>query len=273
MTRAALVGWSRFIDAVGCRSLLAALSVMLLAAATPVCALDLPRLTAHVNDYASLLPSEDAQKLEARLSSFEAKTKHQFALLIVPNMGGLPLEDYSIKVAEAWRLGDKQRDDGLLMVVAQQERKMRIEVGYGLEGDIPDAIAARVVRDILRPAFQRGDYAYGIAAAFDQLIRAAGGDGEAPPQPVVHTQHPGGGSGFGGLPFFLVIVVLFVIMNAVTGGFSRRRRGYYGPMGGFGGGGFGGGGFGGFGGGGGGGGGGFSGGGGGFGGGGASGDW
>ena len=264
MTRALPSGWLR---------LAVALGVVLLAATAPAQALELPRLTAHVNDYASLLPSEEAQRLETRLSNFEAKTKHQFALLIVPNMGGLPIEEYAIKVAEAWRLGDKQRDDGLLMVVAQQERKMRIEVGYGLEGEIPDAIAARIVRDVLRPAFQRGQYAYGVAAAFDQLIRVAGGDGEAAPQQPVSQSRPHS-SGSGGIPFFLVIIVLFVIINLVTGGFSRRRRGFFGPIGGFGGGGFGGGGggFGGFGGGGGGG-GGFSGGGGGFGGGGASGDW
>jgi len=244
--------------------------LLMAAAVAPARAQDLPRLTAHVNDYAALLPSEDSQRLEARLRAFEAKTGHQFALLVVPSMGGLPLEEYSIKVAEAWRLGDKKRDDGLLMIIAQQDRKMRIEVGYGLEGDIPDAIAARVVRDVLRPAFQQGQYAYGIAAAFDQLIRAAGGDGEQPPQPVTQTRPHNSGSG--GLPFFLVIIAFFVIISLLKGG-SRRRRGFFGGMGGFGGG-LGGGGFGGFGGGGGGGGGGgFSGGGGGFGGGGASGDW
>jgi len=234
-----------------------------------------PTLRGHVNDYASLLPEDDARRLEARLARFQTKTGHQFALLIVPSLGGLPLEEYSLKAAEAWRLGDKARDDGLLMVIAQQDRKMRIEVGYGLEGDIPDAIASRVIREVLRPAFQRGSYAYGVAAAFDVLIRAAGGDGEEPPQAPVqprHTTHGGGG----GIPFFLIVVVLFAIVNVLSRGSGRRRSGYFGPTGGFGGGGFGGGGFGGggFGGGGGGGdGGGFSGGGGDFGGGGASGDW
>jgi uncharacterized protein len=263
VTRQGWAGWPHVASVLG---------VLLLTAAAPVHALEIPRLTAHVNDYAGLLPADDTQRLETRLRNFEAKTQHQFALLIVPNMGGLPIEDYSIKVAEAWRLGDQKRDDGLLLVIAQQERKYRIEVGYGLEGEIPDAIAARLVRDVLRPAFQRGEYAYGVAAAFDQLIRVAGGDGEAAPQPA--SRAPRHSSGSGGIPFFLVLIVLFVIINSLTGGFSRRRRGFFGGFGGggFGGGGFGGGGFGGFGGGGGGG-GGFSGGGGGFGGGGASGDW
>ena len=239
------------------------------AAVADVGAFVAPTLGGPVNDQVSLLPEDDARRLESRLRRFQAKTGHQFALLIVPSLGGLPIEEYSLKVAEAWRLGDKTRDDGLLMIIAQQDRKMRIEVGYGLEGDIPDAIASRVIREVLRPAFQRGQYAYGIAAAFDVLIRAAGGDGEEAPQAPVqprHTTHGGGG----GIPFFLIVIVLFVIVNVVSRGSGRRRPGYFGPVGGFGGGGFGGGGFGG---GGGGDGGGFSGGGGDFGGGGASGDW
>ncbi|MET0391025.1 MAG: TPM domain-containing protein [Polyangiales bacterium] len=235
-------------------------------------ALDIPQLRGRVNDHVGLLPAEAAQQLETRLSNFEASTKHQFALLVVPSIGDTPIEEYALKVAEAWRLGDQKRDDGLLLIIAQRERKMRIEVGYGLEGEIPDAVASRVIRDVLRPAFKRGDYTYGIAAAFDVLIRSAGGDGEAPPQPTQRAVGSrGGGHGGGGIPFFLIAVVVFVIFHALSGGFSRgrgRRGGYFGPIG-FGGGGFGGGG-GGWGGG---GGGGFSGGGGGFGGGGASGDW
>ena len=179
----------------------ALLFLLLMAAGARVRAegVDIPPLTAHVNDYAGLLPPEDTQRLEARLRAFEAKTGHQFALLIVPSLGGLPIEEYSIKVVEAWKLGDEKRDDGLLMIIAQQDRKMRVEVGHGLEGDIPDAIAARVVRDVLRPAFQQGQYAYGVAAAFDQLIRAAGGDGEQAPQPV-SPQPRSHGSGSGGIP-------------------------------------------------------------------------
>lgn len=236
-------------------------------------ALELPRLTAHVNDYATLLSSADAQQLEARLQAFEAKTGHQYALLTVPSLQGLPIEDFGIKVVEAWKLGDQKRDDGLVLIISQQERKMRIEVGYGLEGEIPDAVASRVVREILQPAFKRGQFAAGIQAGFDVLIAAGGGDGQvAPPRErgdrrQVLRVHP--------LAIFGVVLAFLALSIFGSGGRGGRggRRRFYGPMGGFGGGfggfsggGFGGGGFGG-------GGGGFSGGGGGFGGGGASGDW
>jgi uncharacterized protein len=257
------VRWARSVGVLG--------AVLLLTAAVAQ-ALELPRLAGRVNDYAALLPAATAQQLEARLAAFEAKTGHQYALLTVPSLQGLPIEEYGIKVAEAWRLGDQKRDDGLLLIIAQQDRKMRIEVGYGLEGEIPDAVASRVIREVLQPAFRRGDYPGGISAAFDVLIQAAGGDG----QPVAQPQRGAGRSGTGISPLLIfVIVLVFLAFSSFgsRGGPGRRRR-YFGPLGGFGG--FGGGGFGGggFGGGGfGGGGGGFGGGGGGFGGGGASGDW
>jgi uncharacterized protein len=249
-----------------------------LLAPLPARALDVPALRGHVNDYANLLPADAAQQLDARLIAFEAKTAHQFALLTVPTLDGTPIEEFAIKVAEAWKLGDKRSDDGLILVIAAQDHKMRIEVGYGLEGVIPDAIAARVTREVMRPAFQRNDYPYGIQAAFDALIQAAGGDGQQLADKARPAAHPPQGGGF---PLgFLAIVLVFVFIGMFGGGSSGRRRGFWtgvglGALGGgaFGGRGGGGGGGGGWGGGGDSGGGGFSGGGGGFGGGGASGDW
>jgi uncharacterized protein len=246
-------------------ALLAVASVAAPARAAP--AFEAPALRGRVNDYAHLLPSSTAQQLEDRLAAFEAKTAHQFSLLTVPSLNGMPIEEYAIKVAEAWKLGSKKVDDGLIVVIAPADRKMRIEVGYGLEGVIPDAIAARVVREVMQPAFARGDFAYGVEAAFDTLIQAAGGDGQQLENRVRPTAQSHARSG---MPLALLIpIALFVLFSMfMGGGSSRRRRGFWGPGigGGFGGGGFGGG----FGGG---GGGGFSGGGGGFGGGGASGSW
>ena len=135
-------------------------------------AIAVPELHGHVNDYAFVLSGADAQRLETRLSEYEAKTGHQFALLTVPSLNGVPLEQYSIGVAQAWRLGREKADDGLIMVLATIDRKARIEVGYGLEGAIPDAIAARVVRETLGPAFVESAFASGIEAGFDVLIKA-----------------------------------------------------------------------------------------------------
>jgi uncharacterized protein len=138
-------------------------------------AFEAPALGGHVNDYAQVLSTVDARRLEARLTAFEATTGHQFALLTVRSLNGVPLEQYSIKVAEAWQLGSNKGDNGLIMVIATGDRNMRIEVGYGLEGAIPDAIAARVIRETLAPAFRRREFAAGIDAGFGQLIDAANG--------------------------------------------------------------------------------------------------
>jgi uncharacterized protein len=251
-----------------------ALVAWLCLAQSVVHAFDVPQRTGWVNDHANMLPVSVARQLDARLEAFEKLRGHRFALLTIPSLNGVPIEEYAIKVGDAWQVANRKRDDGLLMVIARDDHKLRIEVGYGLEGVIPDAVAARVTREILTPALQRGDAASGIMSAFDALIAAAGGDNGA--QPVQHTQpRQQGGRG---IPVGLLIgLAIFLIFNSFTGGFSRRRRGgFYGPIG-FGGGGFGGGG-GSWGGGGGGGGGGWGGGGGdgggsGFGGGGASGSW
>jgi uncharacterized protein len=230
-------------------------------------AVEVPPLRAHVNDHAKLLPPDRAEALEARLAAYEQRTGQQFALLTIPTLGGDPIEDFSIRVAEQWKLGHKGEDDGLILLIVPSDRQMRVEVGYGLEGSVPDAIAARVVREVLAPAFRQGDFAGGIDSAFGALMHAASGgaEGEAPPPPPEpRSARRRAPSMLGFLPFLLFI--LFAILGG--GGRHGRRRGHrgfwIGPTfgGGLGGGGFGGGG-----------GGGFGGGGGGFGGGGASGRW
>jgi uncharacterized protein len=245
----------------------------LLVSAPRVHALEVPPLRSRVNDLAQLLPAERAAALEARLAAHEQQTQQQFALLTVPSLEGDSIEDFSIRVAEAWKLGNAKTDHGLVLVVAVKDRKTRVEVGYGLESVVPDAIAARVAREVLQPAFRQGDYAGGIDAAFGYLMQAARGEGTpAPPR-----AEPRGRQSFlsGPLVLFLLFVLL-PFLSRLGGRGGRRGRGMrgawlpaiWGAGGGWGGGGGGwGGGGGGFGGG------GFSGGGGGFGGGGASGDW
>jgi uncharacterized protein len=244
----------------------AALGVLLLAAAPRAAhALEVPALTGHVNDYARVLPDDRARSLEAKLAAYEQRTGQQFALLTIDSLEGDAIESFSIRVAERWKLGNDKRDDGLVLIVVPKERQLRIEVGYGLEGDVPDAIAARVIREILAPAFQRGDFAGGIEAAFDALMRAASGQGLPQAAPAAEPRGAPKGS-----PFALFGPVVFFLLLWLLGGGRRGRGGmmWLGPLIGAGmGGGFGGGRRGG------GGGGGFRGGGGGFGGGGASGGW
>jgi uncharacterized protein len=244
-------------------------------APSSVCALDVPPLTGRVNDLAGLLPAPRAAALEARLADYEARTGNQFVLLTLPSLEGEDIASFGIRVAEKWKVGQKGKDDGLILIIAQRDRKMRIEVGYGLEGSVPDAIASRVIRDVLGPSFRQGDFAGGIDAAFGVLMHAVSGEGPEPRLPPASSAPQGRrkGSPFAALLPVLLPLFIFILLSNLggRGGRGRRRGGgfYIGPGFGGGGGGFGGGG-GGFGGG---GGGGFGGGGGGFGGGGASGDW
>ncbi len=250
---------------------LACVALAVAFAAVGARALDVPELSARVNDYAGLLDPAHQTALESKLATYEQATGHQFALLTVPSLEGDPIEDFSIRVVEKWKLGAKGRDDGLLMIVAPNDRKVRIEVGYGLEGEITDAFSAGVIREVLAPAFRAGRYDDGIDRAFDLLMAKGRGIAVGLPRQPASERFA---SVFPLLVFgFVGILILISIFRGGGGpGMRRRRGGFVFLPGGFGGrgggfgGGFGGGGFGG-------GGGGFGGGGGGFGGGGASGDW
>ena len=232
-------------------------------------ALDVPALDRRVNDHAGVLDAAQQQALESKLATYEQATGHQFALLTVPTLDGDPVEDFSIRVVEKWKLGAKGRDDGLLLIVVPQDHRLRIEVGYGLEGEITDAFSAGLIRQVIQPAFRAQRMADGINQAFDLLMAKAQGI-------AVGLPKQRRGEDLAGLfPLLLFGFVGLVLLSRFFGGGGgpggRRRRGgmlfvpggFGGGFGGGGGGGFGGGGGGGFGGG----------GGGGFGGGGASGDW
>jgi len=239
--------------------------MLVLVAASGARALEVPPLSGRVNDRASLLSPAQASELEARLAAYESKTGHQLVLLTLLSLEGEPLEDFTIRVVEQWKIGRKGQDDGILLFVASQDRKVRVEVGYGLEGELPDALAGRIVREVVTPAFRRGDYAAGISSGVDAIIGTTGGDGTAlpPPAPVRTRRSPE----LGPLALLALFGLLMLFGGGGRGGSRRSRWLGAAPMmfGGFGGrssgGGFRGGG------------GGFRGGGGGFGGGGASGSW
>jgi uncharacterized protein len=251
------------------------LSLLLLAAAPRASALDVPEPRNYVNDYAHLLSPEQQATLESQLAAYEQSSGHQFLLLIVPTLDGQAIEEFGIQVATKWKLGKKKIDDGLVMIVVPNDHKMRIEVGYGLEGVIPDVVAARLIREVMAPAFRAGDFAGGITQAFQALMRQASGEAPLPAAAPQRERRRAPGGLWALLSPLLLPFMIFGLISLL----SRRRRGGYfggGPFigGGWGGGGGGwGGGGGGWGGGGGGGGGFGGGGGGGFGGGGASGDW
>lgn len=256
----------------------------------------IPPLQHRVTDLTGTLSAEDQAALESRLAAIEQKKGSQVAILLIPTTQPETIEQYAIRVVEAWKLGRKGVDDGVLVLLAKEDRKSRIEVGYGLEGALPDAVAKRITTDIMRPYFRQGDFYGGLTAGVNAIAGVVNGEPLPEPKPAVH----------GGITADLLLVAFFAalamggVLRAVFGKFmggvaaggltgvalfalgaglvfaaflgfvvfvmmlagGRRVYDSYGGLGGFGG--MGGGGFGG---------GGFSGGGGGFGGGGASGDW
>jgi uncharacterized protein len=228
-------------------------------------ALTVPELTGRVVDQADILSPAVETRLNGLLEAHEKQSGQQFAVLTVSSLEGDAIEDFSIRVVDKWKLGKKGKDDGLLLLVVPKDKRVRIEVGRGLEGDVTDAVSARVIRNVMGPAFRSGDYGGGIERALTLLMRTASGQAPSEPddEPSAEPTRHSSGLGY----WWILVALIFLPLLFISG---RGRGGRGGGFGGggmfFGGGGFGGGGFGG-------GGGGFSGGGGGFGGGGSSGSW
>jgi len=238
------------------RALGLALFAMLLALQR-VSAVEVPTLQNHITDLTGVLSATDKASLEQTLEAYDKQTTNQFVVLIISSLEGESLEEFAMRVAEHNRIGKRGSDNGLLFLVVVQDRKMRFEVGYGLEGQLTDALTSVIIRDVVAPSFRSGDYAAGITSGMNAAIQAVSGTFVAPERQ--EASHEDGGSPIG-LIIFIIIFILF-FRN------SRKGRGsgmwFIGGSG-FGGGGFGGGGFSS---------GGFSGGGGSFGGGGSSGSW
>lgn len=140
-----------------------------------------PRLTARVTDLTGTLLPDQRQALEQRLQQFEAAKGSQVAVLIVPTTEPETIEAYSIRVVEAWKLGRARVDDGALLIVAKNDRALRIEVGYGLEGALPDAVAKRIIEETIIPRFRAGDFHGGIQAGVEQILKVITGEPLPPP--------------------------------------------------------------------------------------------
>lgn len=224
-----------------------------------------PTLQGPVMDLAQMMNSRDREVIELWIREFHDRGQGQLQVLTVPNLAGTPIEQASIQITDQWKIGDAKRDDGVLLLVALEERKIRIEVGQGLEGAIPDIEAKQIIADIMVPFFRQGLASQGIVQGARQILREMDAEFkpsvEAGPAPMKKSRKSPLKQ-YEGL-FFLVFIIFMLIVNLFR---PRGRRSFWGG----GGSGWGGGGFGGFGGG---GGGGWSGGGGGFSGGGASGNW
>ncbi|MGY6277615.1 TPM domain-containing protein [Methylomonas sp. MgM2] len=176
----------------------------------------IPALERHVTDLTNTLTPQQQASLESRLATFEHEKGSQIAVLIVPTTQPETIEQYSIRVVDRWRLGRENVDDGVLMLIAKNDRITRIEVGYGLEGAIPDALAKRIIDDVMIPYFRKGDFAAGIDAGVDRLIGLIRGE----PLPELKTRDTKAGS----LEQYLV-PLLFAAL--ITGGLFRILLGKF----------------------------------------------
>jgi uncharacterized protein len=167
----------------------------------------IPFLTGRVMDEAAIVPPDVEARIEAELARYEAETGHQVAVLTVPSLGDVPIEDYSLRVAEQWKLGRRGVDDGVLFLVAPNERRMRIEVGYGLEPALTDLESARILDERVAPRFRQGDFGGGIEAGVEAVLASLEG-AELPPPP---PEPPPGGVMTAGARLLCLLVFFLVV--------------------------------------------------------------
>ncbi|HMM47347.1 MAG TPA: TPM domain-containing protein [Thiobacillaceae bacterium] len=190
-----------------------------------------PELTRRVTDLTGTLAADQAAMLESKLAAFESRQGSQIAVLIVPSTQPEDIAQFGIRVAEQWKIGRAKVDDGVILVVARDDRTMRLEVGYGLEGAIPDAVAKRVIAETIAPRFRVGDYYGGIDAGVAQLMGLI--EGEQLPSPTAVVRDGGGDA-----PFVLLVIgglvagwLLSLLMSRpAAGGLAALGSGVAGAM-------------------------------------------
>ncbi|SFJ63875.1 TPM domain-containing protein [Bradyrhizobium sp. cf659] len=175
-----------------------------------------PQLTGRVVDQTGTLSSGDIAALSQKLRDFETRKGSQVAVLIVPTTQPETIEQFSIRVAEAWKLGRKKVDDGAILVVAKNDRHLRIEVGYGLEGALTDVTSRRIIDEIITPKFRTGDFSGGISDGVDRMIRVVDGEPLPVPSPSVN---------FGHLDDLAPLFIVTLFASIGVGGFFRAMLG------------------------------------------------
>ncbi|HMM54476.1 MAG TPA: TPM domain-containing protein [Candidatus Desulfobacillus sp.] len=180
-----------------------------------------PPLAARVTDLSGALDDSQRASLEAALARFEEERGSQIAILLVPSTRPEPIEAYSIRVAEAWRLGRKGVDDGILILVAREDRQLRIEVGRGLEGAVPDAVARRIIDEDITPHFRQGDFFGGLEAGVGRLASVIAGEALPPPR----TQARWNGEGADAESLFVLGIVIATLLGATLSRLFGRLAG------------------------------------------------
>ena len=182
-----------------------------------------PPLTGRVVDNANILSPTVEAELTGKLAALEAGTSRQLVVVTVPDLQGYEIEDYGYQLGRAWGIGSKEDDSGALFIVAPKERKVRIEVGYGLEPVLTDALSSLILQTTVIPKFKAGDMSGGVVAGTDAIIdQLSAPDGEAKAQAAQAAAAPrSGGSGFGFAPFFPLLIIFVLAM------LFRGRQNYF----------------------------------------------
>jgi uncharacterized protein len=176
----------------------------------PLKALDLPALKGYVNDYADIISPSAQDKLETRLRSIEASDSTQIVIVTVNSLEGVPIEDFGIKLAEKWKIGQVKRDNGVLFIVSKTDKRMRIEVGRGLEGVLTDLRAGRIIDNVVRPRFQSGDFDGGFIDGAEAIISACRGEFKND-KPKSASK----GSGIG-TPIILIMIGIYIAIVVIS---------------------------------------------------------
>lgn len=186
-------------------------------------ALDVPKLQGYINDYANMISSPTKAEIENELKAFEQTDSTQIVILTIPSLEGEVIEEFSIKVAESWKIGQKVKDNGVIFLVAKEERKMRIEVGRGLEGKVTDLMAGRIIDLVIKPRFKGGDFDGGFVAGVSALIDATRGEFKAEERHSPRKQKD--------LSTFFTYLLFGTIVLLVFGSISRILGGIAGAIG------------------------------------------
>ncbi len=191
------------------------ITFIMLFMALPLSALEIPKLSARVNDYAGMLSPETKSRLEQKLTLFERDQSTQIVVLTIPSLQGDDIDQFAIKVAESWQVGQKGKDNGVILILAKAERKVRIEVGRGLQGVLPDITAGQIIRNIMRPYLKDGNFDQGISVGIDAIITATKGEfkaspGESKKQPQSKA------------PSLITLLLILAVGMLIVGTFSRQ---------------------------------------------------
>lgn len=183
-----------------------------------------PYLTGRVVDLAELISESDRRRIEGKLVTFEEESGSQVAVLTVPSLEGEAIEDYAIRVAETWQLGRAEVDNGVLLLIAREERQMRLEVGYGLEPSLTDARSRRILDGVIRPRFREGDFGGGVEAGVDAILATIRGEVPSPVAEPIPAVRPPVGQLLAIVIQLLFFLFLVFMISRMRGRRARHQR-------------------------------------------------